>query len=201
MELSGKKMTLGEVMKELLRDMVFFRNSGGGITFSGGEVLSQWAFACKLAEQVKAAGLPLAIETTGFAAWEHAEPLFRYCDELLFDIKHMNEEKHLKYAGVSNSLILENAVRASKIVKRFVVRVPLIGGINDDEENIAATAGFMRQNGMKELHFLPYHRYGEKKYEKLGVIYDFKAYTPTEEQIDRLKNIAEGYGLAVHVGG
>ncbi|GHU14451.1 glycyl-radical enzyme activating protein [Spirochaetia bacterium] len=201
MELSGKKMTVDEVMRELLRDMVFFQNSGGGITFSGGEVLMQWQFASALAERIKAAGLPLAVETSGYAKWENAENLFRHCDELLFDIKHMDDTMHIKYMGVSNALILENAVKASKIAKHFIVRIPLIGGVNDDDENILATAGFMKKNGMKEMHFLPYHRYGEKKYEKLGVAYDFKAYTPSGEQMERLKEVVSGYDLSVHIGG
>jgi pyruvate formate lyase activating enzyme len=201
LEISGRQLSADEIMNEILKDLIFFQNSGGGVTFSGGEVLLQWQFASALAKRIKENGIDLAIETSGNAKWENAEQLFIHCDHILFDIKLMDEERHRKYTGVSNSLILSNAVKANKIVKRFTVRLPLIGGINDDKENIINTGNFMQKNGMKEIHFLPYHRFGEKKYEKIGTNYLFKAYTPTEDHMKYLKCLLNDLSISVQIGG
>jgi pyruvate formate lyase activating enzyme len=188
-------------MNEVVKDLIFFQNSEGGVTFSGGEVLLQWEFASALAKKIKESGIDLAIETSGNAKWENARQLFVYCDQILFDIKLMDENRHRQYTGVSNSLILSNAIKANKMAKHFTVRLPLIGGINDDKENILATGDFMVKNGMKEIHFLPYHRFGEKKYEKLGLNQSFKAYTPTEEHMKYLKGLLLDLSISVHIGG
>lgn len=153
LELMGEEMTLSEIMKEIDSDAPYYRNSGGGVTVSGGEALLHPDFVCELADTVKEAGYHLALETTGFANWFVANRVFAKFDLLLYDIKHIDDEKHKKYTGVSNKLILSNARRAAKAGYPMIFRVPLLGGVNADEENIAALRDFAIECGVKQVDF------------------------------------------------
>jgi pyruvate formate lyase activating enzyme len=184
-----------------LKDYRFFKASGGGVTITGGEPLSQPVAAERLAAEIKKVGLSLAIETCGYAAWENAKKVFEHCDQILFDIKEIDPAKHKKFTGVDNALILSNARKAAKMDSQFVVRFPLIGGYNDTDENVLATAKFAAEIGADQVHLLPFHRFGENKYEKSNMIYDCDAYTPTDEQINRFMDMMREYGLDVKQGG
>lgn len=201
LELMGEEMTIPEIMAEIDSDASYYRNSGGGVTISGGEALMHPDFVCELADAVKEAGYHLALETTGFANWFIANRVFRKFDLLLYDIKHLDDEKHKQHTGVSNKLILENARLAAKAGYPMIFRVPLIGGVNDDEENITALRDFAQECGVKEVHFLPYHALGESKYRQLGGEYTCTAYRPEQEVIDKLAGILEAAGISVNVGG
>lgn len=200
-EIIGKEMPIEEIIQEVEKDREFYETSGGGVTISGGEPLVQWEFAAKLIRELKLRYFHVAIETTGYAPWEHAEKVLSQCDMILYDIKHMNSEAHEKYMGIPNELILQNAEKIAEKKLNMVFRIPLMGGINTDEKNISEVARFAEKLGVKEIHILPYHRFGEGKYKKMKMEYTCEAYTPGDEEINRLKGILELSGLTVGIGG
>ena len=139
---------------------MFYFMSAGGVTFSGGEPYAQWEFLKECSAAVKKMGFHVAIETTGFAKWEHIEVSVDNIDLFLYDIKAMDDDVHKKYTGVSNLLIHDNLRRLGGLKKRIIVRVPLMGGINDDENNIRETAKLAIEVGAEAVHLLPYHEFG-----------------------------------------
>jgi len=201
-EFLGRPMTVAEVVKEVMKDWAFYQSSEGGVTLTGGEPLSQAPFAIELAKELKNNYLHLAIETSGYAPWDRVKPLFELMDEIMYDVKHMDDEQHKRLTGVSNKLILDNAAKIAKLGKPMMIRVPTIGGYNSDDENIAATARFAKEIGATEIHLLPYHRFGESKYAKLGIPYPCPdATTPSDEEMERLRQLAESFGIKAQVGG
>ncbi len=201
LELLGTKMSITEILREVEKDRLFYESSGGGVTLSGGEVLVQRKFTVGLLNELRKRYLHTAIETSGYAPWNQLEEVVDACDLVLYDLKHMNSDMHRKYTGVPNERILDNALKIAEKRKDMVFRVPLIGGINTDNENMEAVARFAQKAGVKEMHLLPYHRLGESKYKKLGKDYSFEAFTPDERMISNLRNILESYGLIVKIGG
>jgi pyruvate formate lyase activating enzyme len=145
--------------------------------------------------------LHVAMETTGYGSWEHLRMLLENCDLVLYDLKIMNEKKHREYTGVSNTIICENAEKISALDKRIIFRVPLIGGVNDEDENIDEIAGFAEKTGVQEIHLLPYHRFGESKYAKLDMEYNCSAYTPDEERVAQIQQRLASKGLSIKIGG
>lgn len=200
--LKGTKMTVQQVVMELKKDATSYRRSGGGITISGGEPLVQSDFTLELLKAAKEQGWHTAIETTAYADGKVIEKVLPYVDLALLDIKSMNPEVHKKFTGVSNEIILQNAVRVSEITQT-VIRVPTIPGVNADEEDILAISRFAKTlHNIKTIHLLPYHTYGENKYELLGRDYLMKdVMTLTPEKIQALKTVVEGQGLECIIGG
>lgn len=191
-ERMGKEYSVGEVLEEVKKDMVFYRRSGGGVTFSGGEPTAQPSFLLKLATRCKELGINLAIETCGYFDWEKVQKIIRMMDQVFIDLKHMDPEAHKSHAGVDNKLIMDNAKRISALKIPVVVRVPVIPGINDTKENIQKTAEFARNNlpSCLGIELLPYHSLGRDKYDSLGRSYGLKnLQAPSEENIRSLKRI------------
>jgi pyruvate formate lyase activating enzyme len=201
LEITGEDLTIAEVLKEVLKDITFYNCSNGGITFSGGEPLYQPEYAYSLAKAIKMNYLNLSIETSGYAKWQEIERILMQMDEILYDIKMMDSEKHRQFTGVQNQLILENAEKSSKLGIKMIIRVPLIGGVNDSEENIRDTANFANSIGVKELHLLPYHRFGETKYNKIGKKINTDFYKPEDKWINKLLDIIRSYGIITRSGG
>jgi len=173
----GTYMTVDEVIREVLKDARFYANSGGGVTLSGGEPLLQPEFASALLEKCKFHGLHTALETCGYAPWSAVEQVLRNIDFVLHDIKHVDEKKHITGTGVSNRLIIENARKIARL-KPMRVRVPLIPGFNDSEQDILEIARFVRSElGAIPVDLLPYNKMGESKYKLLD-----RAATPKELQ-------------------
>lgn len=198
----GEVLTVDEVFHRAIKDIAFFETSKGGITFSGGEPLMQPDFAEELAKKIKLHGINSAIETCGFAAWKDAEKVLRYMDMILYDIKHMDSDAHKRLTGVPNQVILKNAVKASKLGIPMIIRMPVIGGYNSDEENISKTIDFAKKIGAREIHFLKYHRFGEAKYKKIRRIYDEKgAKTLSDEEMNALVILAKNQGLQARIDG
>jgi len=200
LEMKGKRMTVGQVMRELQKEENLFRRSGGGVTLSGGEPLAQPDFARELLKACKEKGWHTAIETTGLASKAVIEAVFPYVDLALTDIKAINPAVHQANTGVDNSTILENLLRISFITKT-IVRVPVIPGVNDNPEEIQSITEFARlMLNVSEIHLLPYHRFGENKYALLG-----RAYPLQEESgvvdIAPLRRIVESAGFSCHTGG
>lgn len=198
----AKDMTLEEVFTIVMKDENFYRNSGGGVTLSGGEVLVNSAFAIKLFEKLKDEYVNTAIETTGYGSYRELEKLAKLTDTILFDIKHMDSGKHKKYTAVSNEIILENLTKLSKWHKKIIMRFPFIKGVNDDEKNIHETAKFLKKLNLLEVNILPYHTMGLEKYRKLRIPYPMKTLEKhTQEELNNALQIMKSYGLKAKLNG
>jgi pyruvate formate lyase activating enzyme len=196
----GKYMEVKEVFDEVVKDKPFYKNSGGGITVSGGEVLSQGEFVTELLEMSKKEGLHTALDTTGYAPWKTMEKALKFVDLVLFDIKHLDPLEHKRTTGVGNELILENLEKASRLAHIWL-RTPLIGGFNDSENYIRQVALLGKKIGAEKISLLPYHEGGKSKCEQLGRSYVFTgAAAPDDEHIDSLKQIVETLGIKTSIG-
>ncbi len=200
----GYDTTVGDVIDKIVRDMPYYRRSGGGVTLSGGEALCQPEFVNALLKEAKARGINTAIETTACLPFdEMIAPQLPYLDYVLLDIKHTNSEKHEKFTTMRNELILQNARKIADSGVNLTVRVPTIPGFNDTEEEIRDIARFAKSlRGVNEIHLLPYHRLGYDKYVGLGREYlmgDVK--TPSGEKMEKFRRVAENEGLKAVIGG
>lgn len=203
-ELAGRPMTVGQVLKKVLRDKMFMDASGGGMTVSGGEPLMHADFTETLLRAAKEQGLHTAIESCSFAPREAIDRAYRHVDLGILDIKHMDPEKHREYTGVLNGTILDNIryIR-NTLQKEIWISVPVIPGYNDSDENIEKTAAFVSSELGTDVpvRLLPYHRLGESKNEGLGRKMDMSIEIPTDEHMRSLADIVEAHGLKVQIGG
>lgn len=199
----GRDVTVKEVMDEVIKDMPYYKRSGGGMTLSGGESLLQPEFATALLRAAHDSGINTAIETTGFAPFETVERYLENLDYVLMDIKHINEEKHKEFCGQSNKLVLENARKIKEWGANLTIRVPVIPGFNNTKEEISDIARFAKSLGVEHLHLLPYHRMGEDKYAGLGRDYMLKGVPPmTDEYMQGLFEAAyKIFGEGCQIGG
>jgi pyruvate formate lyase activating enzyme len=201
----GREETPEEVFKEVAADAIFYQESEGGVTLSGGEPLTQPQFAMSLLKLCKEAGIHTAIETCGYGRWETVRQILNYVDLVLYDFKHMDPVEHEKFTGVSNDLILENAKKIyHELFIPILARVPIIPGYNDSVMNIEATAKFIAHElgGSKKVHLLPYHRLGETKYERLeSPRKSISIEPPSEEHLLELQRIVESFGLTAMIDG
>ncbi len=200
----GYDTTVGEVMKKILQDMPYYKRSHGGLTLSGGEALCQQEFVTALLTEAKAHGINTAVETTACLPYYMIEPQLPLLDEVLMDIKHLNSEKHERFTGMRNELILDNAKKIAKAKgDSLIIRVPVIPGFNDTEEEIRDIARFAASlGGVRQIHLLPYHRLGYDKYTGLDRDYgmgDVKP--PSNEKMESLRRVAESEGLKSIIGG
>ena len=187
----GKEMTVEEVFGEIMKDEVFYKNSGGGVTFSGGEPLAQGEFCLEVAKRC-GRRIHTAMETCGYGDPELAVALAKELDLIFFDVKHFDPQMHKKLTGVSNELILENLWSIQDTAREIRVRTPLIAGLNDDRENIRATAELCAElKAVKEWELLPFHNLGEHKYEAIGKPYDASQFKkPDTEHLDEMIELA-----------
>ena len=165
----GKEVSVDSVMKEVLRDIPFYNNYGGGVTITGGEPSLQPEFSSEILKASKEGQINTAIETCGYASWRKLEMILRYTDLVLFDLKLMSDESSKKLTGASNKLILENLKKIDSLGMKIIIRMPLIPKYNDSEENLKDMVEFLR--GLKKLYpidILPFHQHGRYKYKGLG---------------------------------
>jgi len=189
-----------EVLDEVVRDRDFYGNSGGGVTVSGGEPLSQPEFVTGFLESCREEGLHTALDTTGYAAWEIMEHVVKLVDLVLFDVKHLDPEKHRYATGRDNRLIMENLKKTSQVAVTWL-RVPLISGFNDCEEEIGELAKLGKTLGVEKVSLLPYHEGGVSKSTQMGKAYRLPdAHGPDGERLNRLREIIEGEGVPVSLG-
>ncbi len=170
----GRPMTVDEVLAEVEQDSSFYRESGGGITLSGGECTLQPAFSAALLAEAHRRGINTAIETAGNVPWEFFHRVVEHTDTVLHDHKFSDSERHKRWVGVDHARIKANFQRAYETFpeKTFIARTPVIPGVNDDEEHIRAVLAFIRPfPNVVDYQLLPYHRYGETKYSFLGRVY------------------------------
>lgn len=193
-----RHMSVEEVMTEIRKDIKYYNRSGGGVTISGGEPMSQFEFTLALAKQCRAEGIHVALDTTGFAPWEHFEQILPYINLFLFDLKHMDSKRSEKLVGVPNELILDNARKIAAAGGRFQFRFPIIPKLNDSEENVRATAAFCKElvDAIDVVQLLPYHKLGEMKYIRLGRKYKLvNVEPPTQEFMEAQLEIFKSYGV------
>jgi pyruvate formate lyase activating enzyme len=203
-EISGKEISVAEIVQEIEKERVFFDQSGGGVTFSGGEPLLHHKFLIRLLEECGKHGIHRAVDTAGFVNTDTILTVARHTDLFLYDLKIMDPEMHRKWVGVTNEKILENLKVLSDTGARIIIRIPLIGGINDDTENIENTARFVAvlSGEKKEVNLLPYHKIAQTKYRKLGRPEDFQLLEePSKEAQQRAISIFQKYGLVASIGG
>jgi len=170
----GKEMSVEECMKEILRDRGYYERSGGGVTVSGGEPLVQSDFVAELFQACKAEGIQTCLESTFHMPWSEVEKVLPWTDIVISDIKHMDTEIHKRYTGVGNELVLENLKKIVELDKEFILRIPVIPNVNDDMDNMAATADFILGElggKVRTLQLLSFMRLGEEKYTSLGMPY------------------------------
>ncbi|MCD6331930.1 MAG: glycyl-radical enzyme activating protein [Bacteroidales bacterium] len=204
MEMSGEQVTVSELMKRITREITTMDTSNGGVTVSGGEPLMQPDFLIEFLDACGREGIHRAVDTTGFASPEILLEVARRTDLFLYDIKLMDAEKHRYYTGVSNEKILSNLQVLAEYGAPVNIRIPLIRGVNADEDNIRQTARFIASlAGVKKaVNLLPYHNIAIHKYQKLGQTYDLSGMEePTEEDINRTISIFSEYGIEATVGG
>lgn len=203
-KLVGTWMTVGEVFNIVKRDMVFYRQSGGGITVGGGEPTMQAGFVADLLGQCRHAGIHTAVETCGHASWHRIELVLEQTDLLLYDLKHMDTDIHRQRTGVGNERILDNAVRAAKQVPEMIIRLPLIPDFNDSSDHIRELARFIRDRlpKVKRVDVLPYHSMGESKMVQLGRTYALSGLrTLGTEEVGDVERMLHSYGLETVRGG
>lgn len=191
----GKSMSVDECMKVILKDKGFYDRSGGGVTVSGGEPLLQSDFVLELFKACKQEGIHTCIESSFYSNWNQIEKLLPYTDLFISDIKIMDSNLHKKHTGVDNQKILKNLIQLSKSDKEVILRIPVIPMVNDDLDNIKATANFIVNEMLgkvKTLQLLSFMRLGEEKYESLGLPYKMKDFNFDRIEFqNRVNNIAE----------
>jgi pyruvate formate lyase activating enzyme len=200
-QIAGKEYTMDQVMKEVLKDRVFYKNSKGGVTLSGGEPLIYAAFVEELLMKLKKENIHTAVDTCGAVDFKVLERISEYTDLFLYDIKSTDEEKHILYTGVSNKNIIENLIKLSKIHNNINLRLPIIEGINADENHIFEILKLIKNTNIKKINLLPYHDIAMHKYEKLGRKYYEYMKRPADEKLKRYKGIFEKEGYRVKIGG
>jgi pyruvate formate lyase activating enzyme len=175
-------MTVEDVLAEIERDVPFYDQSGGGVTFSGGEPLLQRSFLFELLRECKLREINTVVDTSGFAAWDTLDRIRTYVDLFLYDIKMIDNERHKIYTGVSNQLILQNLKRLAWSGSHIQIRMPLIPEINDDVDNLEGTAAFLAElPNISGVELMAYHHIAEAKYQSLGMEYRLKETSPPSE--------------------
>ncbi|MFX0085505.1 MAG: glycyl-radical enzyme activating protein [Candidatus Hodarchaeota archaeon] len=196
MVIFGSKMTVSEVMEEVEKDKPFYSETNGGITLSGGEPTLQIEFAHNLLLECKRRGISTIIETSGYFKWEKFEVLLSVLDYVLFDLKVYREKTHIRYCGYSNRIILQNAQKLSKAFPNVIFRMPIIPKVNDDKQNIQLICQFVKKQGKKELHLIPYHKLGYGKYHMLGRQPSDKHIELADQKVQmKVKKLVEKEGL------
>lgn len=202
-QIIGRKMAVSEVMAEVERDVIFYDQSGGGVTFSGGEPLMQPDFLLALLNQCRARNIHSAVDTSCYAEPEIVESVAKRADLFLCDLKHMDNEMHKRFTGVGNKLILENIRLISQVDKKIVIRIPIIPGFNDETANIEATGNFAASlPGVGRIEILPFNRGGiEKSTRLMGQIEPMRTETPDEGQMSSIAENLSKYVFEVNIGG
>lgn len=201
--ISSKSMTLDEVYKEVMKDEVVYKRSGGGITISGGEPLLYTDFNLELFKRLKSQGVGTAVETAGNVPQESLDRIAKYVDTFLFDLKLFHKDKHEKWTGVDNTRIKENLIHVCNIHSNVVIRIPLIPTVNDTDEEFTSMMEFVsRLKHINSVHILPFHNFGANKYSLLGDKYELTHFSEeNEERINACIKIAEKFGIKVNRGG
>ena len=202
-QMVGREMTVPEVLADILKDRIFYEDSGGGVTVSGGEPLLQPQFLQGLLGACRARHLHTVLDTTGFGCTEHLLAAAQLADLVLYDLKAVDEDRHRRLTGVSNRSILGNLKALDEAHHNIWIRLPVVPGFNDDEENLRQTAELVA--GLRHVtlvDLLPFHRAGLHKFERLGLTHSLDGVdAPSAAQMERAAGLFRAAGLDVHIGG
>jgi pyruvate formate lyase activating enzyme len=204
MEMSGKYYSVEELREIIERERPFFDQSGGGVTFSGGEPLLYPDFLIEILKECGRAGIHRAVDTSGFVRKETLLKVAQHADLFLYDLKMVDAEKHMHYTGVDNQLILDNLMALAEYGCDVQVRIPLIGGVNDDDVSVSAMASYVSglPGTKKAVSLLPFHDVARGKDEKLGQERDLGALRePDADTLQRVSSVFADHGLIATVGG
>lgn len=179
----ARVMTVKEVYDICMQDIDFYLESGGGVTASGGEATMHPGFVCELFTMLHESGVSTAIESSAFCSEDALEAVLKCTDYPHFDLKHWDDGRHIEGTGVSNGIILRNIKKAVSLGGNVLLRIPVIPGFNSSEEDAAGFSGRIRELGLSKVQLLPFHQFGESKYEKLGMDYKYSD-TPALHQED-----------------
>lgn len=203
-ELVGQQYTIQELVKKVQNDQIFYDQSGGGVTFSGGEVMTQpMDYIVELAKQIKRLGISLMIDTCGVAPQENYAKILPYADGFLYDLKFNNSQLHQQYTGKGNTLVKDNLKFISDNGGQIYLRLILLKGINDSLETIYETVAWLKENSIKvaEINLLPYHDFGRDKYARLERACTQNFEKPEAEQLTAIKDYLTDAGYTVKIGG
>lgn len=190
-------MSVAEVTARCCRDRIFYRHSGGGVTISGGEPGMQPGFLHNLLGTLADEGLDTALETSGYFAWDRMADSIRRVDFLFIDLKHMDSRTHRQLTGRDNGLILENIRKTGALGKDLVIRIPLVPGVNDQEENLGATADFVVGHVPgRRIELLPYHDWARHKYVSLGLSWT-EYPSPSDSDLEHARTVLSDHGIKV----
>lgn len=198
-EIVGKEYTIKELMKELMKDEMFYEESGGGVTLSGGEVMTcDMDYVEALVKELHRQGITVTIDTCGYAPFENFERILPYVNTFLYDIKGMDNELHKKYIGVDHDLILENLDRLSKAGARIYIRIPTVKEVNGNDSEMKAVIDYLIRHHIHvaQVNLLPYHNTGSGKYERLGKAYEGeKLHAPSKEEMEHFVTLFKNAGF------
>lgn len=201
-EFVGSNITASDLMKELLKDQMFYEQSNGGVTFSGGEPMLYADFLNEVLTRCKRVGLHTAIETSGYAPWEEFGKIIDKVDLFLYDLKIMDNEKHKKYIGADNKLILDNLTKICEENSNVIIRMPIIAGINDNCHHIEEVIKYISNLNIIEVNLLPYHKMGMDKYKRVNKTYQLTGNeVPTNEKMNEFAEMFKKAGIKVKIGG
>jgi pyruvate formate lyase activating enzyme len=201
----GKYFTAKDIIDILDKERVFINQSGGGVTFSGGEPMLQSDFLLEALKACKANGYHTAVDTAGYSSPENYRAIIPFTDLFLFDLKHLDDIRHIEMTGVSNKLILENSRFLSENAQEIMFRIPVIPGINDDSIDMKRMKEFIsdtKSGSLTKINLLPYHKIGSSKYKRFNRINKMEGVEPpTKEEMNLLKEMLSDIGVKVKIGG
>jgi len=202
-ELTERTVTVSQLVEIIKQDILFYDESGGGVTFSGGEPLQQPDFLIEVLNACGRCEIHRIVDTSGYANRSTIEAVARQTDLFLFDLKLIDSKRHKQFTGVSNKTILDNLTFLHNLGAKITIRIPLIPGVNDDNENLSQICGFLYPlQGIRDVHILPYHDFQKNKYSKLGLTYSADhIVTPTPERVSISMQQFEEKGFQVSLGG
>jgi pyruvate formate lyase activating enzyme len=201
-EIAGKDYTVHQLMHEIDKDAMFYEQSGGGVTLSGGEVMTaDMGFVEELLHLCKSRGYQVNIDTCGYAPFEHFIRILNLVDVFLYDIKVMNPDKHRQYTGCDNKLILDNLIGLSAAGGKIAVRLPLIEGVNSSDDDMNEVLNFLKPLNITRVHLLPYHDTGRHKAERMGIVEHPGLKAPTAERLDEIRQKFHRSGFDARIGG
>ena len=203
-EKSGYEISAQDLYNKLIRDKIFFEQSGGGVTFSGGEAGLQYEFLSEIGAELQKDNIHTALDTAGLITWEKLEKAINSMNMVLFDIKAYDSRLHRKYTGAGNELILENIKKTAAKNKELIIRMVIVPGMNDNMEDIKKRISFIKELGsaVKQIDILKYHNLGEGKYKSLGMIYSVPKDLYREEGFwKKVKEMASETGVKVTIDG
>jgi len=204
-ETAGRYYSPDEIVDILEKEKIFISESKGGVTFSGGEPMLQFEFLLDALKLCKSGGYHTAVDASGYSKTENYMSVIPYTDLFLFDIKHLDNSKHLIYSGVSNELIMRNLRLLIESGKDLMIRIPVIPGINDDKKHLESVRDLLakiKSSNLKKINLLPYHRIGASKYKKFNIPYRMNGVEPpTPARMKELKHYFEETGIKVKIGG